>query len=386
MRQFRGEVGSWLDRTTNGNPPANAEQWINSMTRDAGTATAGKTGKTGFVGKLFGLDRIPGLSEAQSKRLRRSGLVNVGLTLMGRPNGVSTWQALGQGLLAARADTAESAGELMDLQNAQKEMQRRSEIFAAEDLSPLEKWEEFRRQALVSGNTEAAEIASDNISELRDMEVGEAEAELTEIDGQTFEVRRKDDGSVEIRDPFSGEVVQERPAPPQDESERLNRINQLADDFRTEASGLIEAQRFAENAEGAPSSAAGDQTLVVTLNKLLDPRSTIRQGEFDRVAEIGGFTGQAQQFANQIVSEGELGEQARQSIRDEIERLKRANAQELQSVGQHYRRRAVDAGLDPRLVVRSAFTNGGAGGSPGGTGEGEPDDPFAGPPPGQGGN
>lgn len=391
FRQFQGLVSGWLDRVTGGNPPAGAERWVREVTKDAASATAGKRGKTGFVGKLFGLDRVPGLTEDQSKRLRSAGLVNVGLSLMGAPNGVSTWQALGQGILAARMDAAETAGELMDLRNAQQEIERRSEIFNNPDLSPLEKWEEFRRQAMVSGNLEAAEIASDNISELREMEAGESEDTLTTIDGQTFRVRQKDDGSLEIRDPFTGEIVDERPAQPVDDKKRLDRINQLADDFRSEASDAQDVANAVAIGLDAPANAAGDVTLLTMLTRAIDPGVSVREADIKRGETIGGMSAKAKAMVNKVASGGEMSEEQREFIRSEIRRVGQTQHEQFAPTLQRYAKRARDAGVDPRLVVFDPFApifGNGAGGSGAGGPGGSSDagNPFAGPPPGHGGN
>lgn len=357
----------------------------------------GENGQS-FLSRLFNGELSAGerqaLGEDGQRQLLRRGLLTAGLTMLGsNVNGRGFGEVLARGIFAAQQDSAQTAGELLDTRNAQIRLARRANVFDNPELSEVEKWQEVRRISAKEGDTEAVKQATDVIEQFRELEAGEAEARFQNIQTPngtiTALVQEMPDGSVQLRNPITKEVLDERDAPPVDEGERINRINSLADDFRSEAGGLIEAQRFADNAESAPASAAGDQTLVVTLNKLLDPNSTVREGEFTRVAKIGGFTGEAQQLANRILSEGELGEQARQSIRQEIERLRQANAQELQSVGEFYRRRAMDAGVDPRLVVRSAFmdqSGGGVGSAANQNTDEPPEDPFSGPPPGQGGN
>lgn len=351
--------------------PAGQQQPDGSRRREPGPGEQGQS----FLSRLFAGDLTTGerqaLTSEDRDRLLRQGLITMGLGMLGsNAPGTPFGEVLARGIFAARQDVQQTAGALLDERNAQVRLARRAQVFENPDLSPLEKWREIRRISATEGDTEAVKVASDIVKRLEDLEAGEAESEIRDVNGQPLQFVEHSDGSVTVKNPFTGEVVRETPAAPEDEGERLSRINSLADDFRTEANGLIEAQRFAENAQGAPATAAGDQTLVVTLNKLLDPNSVIRQSEFDRVAQIGGFTGQAQQFANRILSEGELGEQARQSIRQEIDRLRRANAQELQSIQEHYRRRAQDADVDPRLVFRSVVSGPMGGQQGGGSGVG----------------
>lgn len=324
-----------------------------------------------FLSRLFTGSLSPEERQALTKedrdRLLRQGLLTTGLAMLaGNHSGRSFGEVLARGIFAAQQDTAETAGQLLDTRNAQIRLARRAQVFESPDLSELEKWQEIRRISAKEGDAEAVKIATDVIGQLQEMGAGEAEAELRDINGQTFAVRQRPDGSFEISNPFTGEVVAERPAPPRDEKERLKIVNDLADDLRSEAGNLPDVVAKAETALAAPRNAIGDQTLIVAYNNLIDPNSIVREGEFDRTQKAGGFTAEAQAFANRFVKEGRLPEQIREQLEAEVERLRQARMGQLSGIAQQYVRRSLDAGVDPRLVVRpDLFGSAVGGGSPG---------------------
>lgn len=322
----------------------------------------GEKGLSTFA-RLFVGESIEGLTKREQEGLRRQSMITAGLYMLGADPDMNLGQALSMGVLLGRQAAQQSAGALLDEKAAQRKAAQYRRVFdnSDSDMTELEKWQEARRIAVKRGELDSVKVFNDVISELRQTEDGEASRKFKVVNGVPVFV---DEAKGRVFD-ISGELIHEAPKAPANEKERLDRINQLADDFRTEASPLMEAQRIGSTATGAPATGAGDQTLVIALNKLLDPGSVVREGEFERVAKVGGFTAQAQQFANRIVSQGELSGEAREALKAEVGRLLQANAAELQSLGSFYERRSLDAGVDPRLVIRSAVT-----GSFGGSGNG----------------
>lgn len=334
-----------------------------------------------FTGEPVGPDSGDGarllttLSKRDRDHLLRRGLLTAGLMMLGgNHSGRSFGEVLARGIFAAQQDTAQTAGELLDIRNAQIRLARRAQVFADADLTEVEKWEELRRLSATTGDTEGVNAATDVLDQFRELEAGEAEARFQDIQTPngtiTALVRELPDGGVQLRNPITGEVLDERSAPPVDDKERLSRINTLADDARRELSPLVESHRLASSALGAPEQdPAAQQTLIMALNKLLDPGSVVRASEFERVAEMGGLSAQAQEYWNRLTKEGQLPPQVEDSIRREIERLHAATQQEIQSLQQHWTRRATDAGVDPRLVFRSVVS-GSLGSGAGGNGNG----------------
>lgn len=129
--------------------------------------------------------------------------------------------------------------------------------------------------------------------------------------------------------------------------EYLSNLNAISDDFRRDARPYAVMSRFARAAAGAPDNPAGDQTLVMSLNKMLDSMSAVREGEFNRVAGMGSVSNMIRSQANKILGGGELDREVAGQIRDEISRLSGewSNTAE-RELYSPYRERAGAAGVD----------------------------------------
>lgn len=322
----------------------------------------------GTFARLLSGESIPGLTKSEQDIVKREALLTAGLSMLGaNARGTSLGHVIATGALMGRQAATETAGALLDERKRQVKVAKIRQAVDDPSMTELEKWNAVRDVLLKQGDLEGVKVATDVRDELRELEEGEGEAEFQVENGQGFWVNEQ---TREVRD-MAGNVVLELPEGPKDESERLDRINQLADDARRELGPVLETHRLASAALEAPEQdPAAQQTMIMALNKLLDPGSVVRESEFARVAEMGGLTAEAQAYWNRLTKEGQLPPEVEQSIRQEIERLHRANVQELQSVQEHWRRRAVDAGVQPELVFRAVTTGpaGQPGSGPGGGG------------------
>lgn len=131
-------------------------------------------------------------------------------------------------------------------------------------------------------------------------------------------------------------------------------INTLADDFRAEAGSFREVADAIRRAQNAAESAVGDQTRIIALNKLLDPSSVVREGEFDRVGTAGGFAARAQWYFSKM-KDGRLPADIRQQIDQEIASQARAARSSFQPIIDQYNARARAANLDPSQITRDYF-------------------------------
>lgn len=344
-----------------------------------------------FFGRLFAGDLTPGERQALSKQeqdqLLSRGLLSAGLRMLGaNAPGTSFGQVLARGIMGARQDVTRTAGALLDERNAQIRLARRSQVFENPELSELEKWQEVRRISAKEGDTEAVEVATDIITNLREREQGEAERTFRVVNGQGVWVDQENGQVFNME----GEQIAEIPTAPRDEAERLDRINQLSDDYEKATGDLWGTLRQAETAMGPPeqmNNAAADQTRIIALTKLRDPGSVVRPSEARATKAIGGASDQLQTLWNRVAAGGELGADIRQMLDDEIRRLRAQRAQQLQELNQFWTERAQAAGVDPRFVVRPVTARGGGGTSGGGgSGASSAADPFAGPPPSEGGS
>lgn len=98
----------------------------------------------------------------------------------------------------------------------------------------------------------------------------------------------------------------------------------LRDDFRNDSKtfqGVADAFQRVTDSSSDPSG-AGDVALLYNYLKVLDPASTVREGEFQTVGSSGGLPTQVQGFFNKMVN-GKLPDQLRGDIVNRATRLYR---------------------------------------------------------------
>lgn len=134
----------------------------------------------------------------------------------------------------------------------------------------------------------------------------------------------------------------------------FSRTDRLADDYYREATPFIEMARAARAAKAAGNTAVGDQTRIIALNKLLDPQSIVREGEFDRVGQAGGLASRAQWYYQQL-KEGRLPDDLRAAIDAEIDAQLATTSGAIRPVMDRFRHRATAARVDPTSVVFDPF-------------------------------
>lgn len=157
-----------------------------------------------------------------------------------------------------------------------------------------------------------------------------------------------------------------------DPATQASALAALRDDHRTESKMFGETsaayQRIQDSA--ANPDAVGDIALLFNYLKVLDPGSTVREGEFHTVASAGGLPAQVQSLYNRMVN-GELPPEVRSSIVSRATQLyrgqeKRFQEQVLDRNRGLYKRAGGDPAdlMDPRAAPPAAAAPGG-GGQPG---------------------
>lgn len=331
------------------------------------------------------------LSPEEQAGIRSNQLLTAGLaTLASDPSqgtlgrlarGVLTSQEVGrqsrQDLIEQKIDFQELAVDLREEQRNQLMQRQRARLFSSADLTDPQQRTEVFESLMAAGDFKGAQRLNQfeaNIPEVREVQNGE---EIILYDPRTLERKgsiqtpdERPEGTQlvnrgtrsDLIDKDTGQVISSfshelTPQELQDrQSEVFKRTDKLADDFRSETGNLQESLILAEQAAGAPSQdPAAQQTLVIALNKLLDPGSVVRQSEFARVQEIGGFAAEAQTFANRLAEEGQLPPSVENRIRDEIARLRQVNQAKLREIAGQFRDRAESAGVNPDFVVRQGL-------------------------------
>lgn len=98
-------------------------------------------------------------------------------------------------------------------------------------------------------------------------------------------------------------------------------------------------------------SGAGDLSLIFNFMKVLDPGSTVREGEFATAQNSGGVEQKVVSLYNQVVDGRRLGELQRADFVDRATRLYQGAEKQYDSIARQYADFARQANLDPQLVI-----------------------------------
>lgn len=112
---------------------------------------------------------------------------------------------------------------------------------------------------------------------------------------------------------------------------------------------------------GTRPDAITQQSLVILLNKFLDPGSVVREGEFDRVIKAQGLEGRANNLKAYLLRGEPLNDVAIQQINDLAQLYQRAAETKLRSTAMQYSELARQRGLDPSaVIINPSYRGGGA--------------------------
>lgn len=98
-------------------------------------------------------------------------------------------------------------------------------------------------------------------------------------------------------------------------------------------------------------SPAGDLALIFNYMKVLDPGSTVREGEFATAQDSGSVDDRTRGLYNRIVNGERLSAQQRADFADRATRLYSGAEQQYGNISEQYRGFAVAAGLPPEQVI-----------------------------------
>jgi hypothetical protein len=172
-----------------------------------------------LLGRIFAGDALEGLSPETRERVKRDAILTAGLSIlvangqgmtlgMSRP---SLGSVVASGVLAGRQAAAESAGQVMDEQARQQRLASYAEFLGDADMSSRETWEQMARIALIQGDNDVVKLSREMLAEMPD--TSEAGWEFQELKGEngasfgTFLV----DNDNQLRDPFTREIISQRP-------------------------------------------------------------------------------------------------------------------------------------------------------------------------------
>lgn len=162
-------------------------------------------------------------------------------------------------------------------------------------------------------------------------------------DGGTFQINRQ--GQLVRRQGSAGGDASEARSARKD-FEGLQPVK----DFRNVQSSFNSIQ-----AAGADQTGASDMAMIFAFNKLMDPGSVVREGEFDRAASIGGVPDRVRSAIQKVQNGESLTPRLRQEIVNTAQSLYEVRRDQYNDLADRYRGLAKTDGLSPDTVARQEF-------------------------------
>lgn len=131
----------------------------------------------------------------------------------------------------------------------------------------------------------------------------------------------------------------------------------LRGDYETRSKGFFTVNDAYQRITAAASepSAAGDLALIFSFMKMLDPGSTVREGEFANAQNAGGVDQQVRGLYNQIVNGQRLSEDQRTDFIGRAEALYSSAADQQRILNETYTGIAERSGANPQNVITFGF-------------------------------
>lgn len=121
----------------------------------------------------------------------------------------------------------------------------------------------------------------------------------------------------------------------------------LVKEFNTINSAYQKVQSAAQN-----PSAAGDLSLIFGYMKLLDPQSTVREGEFATAQNSGSVPTKVQSYYNKIMSGERLTPEQRQDFVNQANGVAKVHAKQLKDVEDEFGDLSSKYGVDSGLIYK----------------------------------
>lgn len=136
----------------------------------------------------------------------------------------------------------------------------------------------------------------------------------------------------------------------------ISQLGGLRGQFIGEAKPHVEIANAYQKVTSAPSSAAGDISKIFGYMKILDPGSTVREGEFATAQNATGVPGKVANLYNKVIS----GERLSPAQRAEFDQaagalVKSQQDQYKRTIEKHYTNIATKAGVQPDLVISNPY-------------------------------
>jgi hypothetical protein len=296
-----------------------------------------------------GLDRFFGapselpLSDPERAYARRQGLLAAGSSLLAS-RGMPLLEALGHAVPAAQGAAMGSIETSRAMQMQQARQQIAQKYGGKMDLpSLLGMYGDLFR----IGDYEGAKL------------IGEQLKALQAEGSRLMQVDRGNE--IELVDPQSGLPVRRVPKvqpPGQAQQQSEGRATQLYGQFLQQTPDFAKialSYRGVLSAAEDPSP-AGDMAMIFNFMKILDPGSTVREGEYATAQNTGSVPTRMRQLYNNVVDGTKLTPGQRQDFLNQAHARARSSKAELDRVRDDYGKRASRWGLNPDDVSYDFFS------------------------------
>lgn len=136
-----------------------------------------------------------------------------------------------------------------------------------------------------------------------------------------------------------------------DKKDRVSAESSLRDDY-TKASASFMTIRDAKNRiDNLDKSGAGDMALIFQFMKILDPGSTVREGEYATAKNAAGIPETLRATINHWLGEGSLSEESRRQFKSQAEKIYQAQAAQHDKTTTQFANIAKRQGLNPDNVI-----------------------------------
>lgn len=140
-------------------------------------------------------------------------------------------------------------------------------------------------------------------------------------------------------------------SPFKEEKDRIAAENRLMGDFRKDSANFVTVRDFYDRMKSATPNGPGDISLIFSYMKLLDPASTVREGEYATAQNSGGVPSTIQGMYNKLVGGGTLEKGVREDIKSEGGKIWSTSLSRHASQVDQYRKIAKSQGLRPSNVI-----------------------------------
>ena len=136
-----------------------------------------------------------------------------------------------------------------------------------------------------------------------------------------------------------------------DPAKKVEVEGKLRDDYAKASTSFTTLRDFKDRIDGAPQTGAGDIALVFSYMKVLDPTSTVREGEFATASNSAGVPEAVRGMMNQLIGGGKLSASARSEIKQTAEGIWKKAAERHSNVTNQFSAIAKRYGLNAKNII-----------------------------------